>query len=62
MKTPYFDENTTLFTGSMDGTIVLGTHTPGKETFAIPASVLLKLMDLYIEVYTPKDEEGEQYQ
>lgn len=60
IRTPSFDDTTTIMTGVVDEVPVIGLHTPDKETWVIPLSVFHAMMEVMVEVYTPS--EGESYQ
>jgi len=58
MKTPYFDQETTKFiSGVVEEVPIVGLHTPDEETWVIPLSIFVGLMEVYMEAYAPGEEE-----
>ena len=57
VKLPTYSKETTIMTGVLDDVPVIGLHTPGVETFIIPLSMFMLMMEVYVEVYAPGEEE-----
>lgn len=56
VKTPSFNDKTVIMTGVLEGVPVIGLHTDDVETWVIPCSVFMAMLEVYMEVYTPGDE------
>ena len=57
VKTPSISDKTTIMTGRLEGVDVIGLHTPDVETWIIPVSVMVAMMEVFVEVYDGLDVE-----